>query len=285
MARKELSPYAPDVWIRQLNRKYPNLWTDLRKMYAQPERILNSKSGGIGLIKNVPDWCFMPTLFPFLLITNRYGESYYLTHMDEMMTIGSLYVWRASKGIYRFAPEIYEALSKLTRQVQVQKKRNPDRPQTGPKIDGNHERFKKNQCIGITRGGRNTKIHAVVDALGNPIHVQLSSGDIHDSIIAEDVLNQVDLKPNETTVLADKAYGSFALREYIAKRDTDFCIPPKSNSVDPWYCDWALYKERHLVECFFNKLKENRRIAPRFDKLASRFLAFVHLGCIRIQLA
>ena len=110
MARKELSPYAPDVWIRQLNRTYPNLWTDLRKVYAEPEKILNSKSGGVSLIKNVPDWCIMPTLFPFLLITNRYGESYYLTHMDEMMTIGSMYVWRASKGIYRFAPEIYEAL-------------------------------------------------------------------------------------------------------------------------------------------------------------------------------
>ena len=99
MARKELSPYAPDVWIRQLNRTYPNLWTDLRKVYAEPEKILNSKSGGVSLIKNVPDWCIMPTLFPFLLITNRYGESYYLTHMDEMMTIGSMYVWRASKGI------------------------------------------------------------------------------------------------------------------------------------------------------------------------------------------
>ena len=98
MARKELSPYAPDVWIRQLNRTYPNLWTDLRKVYAEPEKILNSKSGGVSLIKNVPDWCIMPTLFPFLLITNRYGESYYLTHMDEMMTIGSMYVWRASRG-------------------------------------------------------------------------------------------------------------------------------------------------------------------------------------------
>ena len=168
---------------------------------------------------------------------------------------------------------------------QVQKKRNPESAQTVPKADGKRERFEKNQCIGITRGGRNTKIHAVVDALGNPIHVQLSSGDIHDSIIAEDVLDHIDLKPNKTTVLADKAYGSFDFREYIADRDTDFCIPPKSNAVDPWYCDWYLYKERHLVECFFNKLKENRRIATRFDKLASRFLAFVHLGCIRIQLA
>ena len=176
-------------------------------------------------------------------------------------------------------------VSKPTSQVQVQKKRNPDCPKIDPKVDGKRERFEKNQCIGITRGGRNTKIHAVVDALGNPIHVQLSSGDIHDSIIAEDVLDHIDLKPNKTTVLADKAYGSFDFREYIADRDTDFCIPPKSNTVDPWYCDWFLYKERHLVECFFNKLKENRRIATRFDKLASRFLAFVHLGCIRIQLA
>lgn len=57
------------------------------------------------------------------------------------------------------------------------------------------------------------------------------------------------------------------------------------NSVDPWYCDFVRYKERHVVECFFNKLKENRRIATRFDKLAHRFLAFVHLGCIRILLA
>lgn len=53
------------------NRTYPNLWTDLRKVYAEPEKILNSKSGGVSLIKSVPDWCIMPTLFPFLLITNR----------------------------------------------------------------------------------------------------------------------------------------------------------------------------------------------------------------------
>ena len=106
-----------------------------------------------------------------------------------------------------------------------------------------------------------------MDELGNPIYVQPSSGDIHDSIIAEDVLNQIELKPNETTVLAKKSYGSYSLREYIANWDTDFCIPPKSNSIDPWYCDWSLYKERRLVECFFNKLKENRRIATRFDNL------------------
>ena len=176
-------------------------------------------------------------------------------------------------------------VSKLIKQVQVQKNKISDRPKADQNTGGNRERFEQNQCIGITRGGRNTKIHAVVDALGYPIHIQLSSGNIHDSVIAEDVLSNIDLKPNETIVLADKAYGTFDLREYIANRETDFCIPPKSNTVDPWYCDWFLYKERHLVECFFNKLKENRRIATRFDKLASRFLAFVYLGCIRIHLA
>ena len=89
--------------------------------------------------------------------------------------------------------------------MRVQKKRNPDVPQIDPKVDEKRERFEKNQCVGITRGGRNTKIHAVVDALGNPIHVQLSSGDIHDSGITEDVLDHVELEPNGTAVLADKA--------------------------------------------------------------------------------
>ncbi len=110
MARKELSPYPPDRWIRELNRRYPSLWNDLRKGYADPIRMLHPGSGGMELLANIPDWCIMPTLFPFLVMTNRYGESFYLTHMDELMTMGSTYIWRCSKGVYRFAPEIYSAL-------------------------------------------------------------------------------------------------------------------------------------------------------------------------------
>lgn len=110
MARKELSPFAPDRWIREMNRKYPSLWTDLRKGYADPVRILHPKTGGMELLASVPDWCIMPTLFPFLVLTNKYGEHFYLTHMDELMTMASTYIWRCSKGVYRFAPEIYQAL-------------------------------------------------------------------------------------------------------------------------------------------------------------------------------
>lgn len=110
MSRKELSPYAPDRWIREMNRRYPSLWTDLRKGYVDPGRIIRQKSGTIKLLSGVPDWCIMPTLFPFLVMTDKYGEQFYLTHMDELMTMGSTYIWRCSKGVYRFAPEVYQAL-------------------------------------------------------------------------------------------------------------------------------------------------------------------------------
>ena len=61
-------------------------------------------------------------------------------------------------------------------------------------------------------------------------------------------------------------------------------IPPKSNTKEPWACDYYLYKERHLVECFFQKLKWFRRIAARYDTLDSSFLSFVYLASIMILL-
>lgn len=122
-----------------------------------------------------------------------------------------------------------------------------------------------------------------MDALGNPIHVHLSAGNLHDSTEAEAALADVPLKGS--IVLADKAYGAQAIRDLIQESGAEYCIPPKSNEKNPWGCDWWLYKERHLVECFFQKLKQFRRIATRYDKLAKRFLAFIQLGCILIWLA
>lgn len=130
----------------------------------------------------------------------------------------------------------------------------------------------------MSRGGKTTKIHAVVDGLGNPVRFLLSGGQIHDSKIAIDVLSELDI--SGSNILADKAYGTFEIRKYITEKNADYTIPPRSNAVDPWFCDYWLYKERHLVECFFNKIKAFRRVATRYDKLASSFIAFVYVASI-----
>ena len=138
------------------------------------------------------------------------------------------------------------------------------------------------RAVGHTRGGLNTKIHAVVDGLGNPLYFQLSSGNVNDSEIAVNVLSHVDI--SQSNVLADKAYGTNEILDYIQRQDSEYTIPPKANTVNPWCCDWALYKERHLIECFFQQITWFRRIATRYDKLDVSFLAFVYLAAIMILL-
>ena len=139
-----------------------------------------------------------------------------------------------------------------------------------------------NKAVGVSRGGRNTKIHALVDGLGNPLAFLLSSGNDHDSKHAVPLLSQIDIKGSN--ILVDKAYGAKAIREYIDSQDAAYTIPPQSNVSDPWPIDWYTYKERHLVECFFQKLKWFRRVFTRYDKLDVSFLAFVHIAAIAILL-
>lgn len=121
-----------------------------------------------------------------------------------------------------------------------------------------------------------------MDGLGNPVWLQLTGGNINDSTVAVDLLSHFDI--SNSTILADKAYGTNGILDYIQRQDGDYAIPPRSTVCNPWRCDWVLYKERHLVECFFLKLKQFRRVAARYDKLASSFLAFVYLAAISILL-
>jgi len=92
-----------------------------------------------------------------------------------------------------------------------------------------------------------------VDALGNPVHFLLTGGNIFDSSAAIDLLSGVNI--SGSNILGDKAYGAKSIRAYIAEQGASYTIPPKSNVVEPWFCDFHTYKERHLIECFFNKLK------------------------------
>ena len=109
----------------------------------------------------------------------------------------------------------------------------------------------EDKAVGRTRSGLNTKLHAIVDGLGNPVKFLLSAGNDNDCVHAIELLEKVELCGSN--VLADRAYGARSIREYISKHGANYVIPPQSNVSNPWPVDWYLYKERHLVECFFQK--------------------------------
>ena len=140
----------------------------------------------------------------------------------------------------------------------------------------------EDKAVGRTRGGLNTKLHAIVDGLGNPVEFPLSAGNDHDSTHTIEILERIEI--SGSSVLADRAYGTKKIRAYISEHGANYVIPLQRNVSQPWPVDWWLYKERHLVECFFQKLKWFRRIATRYDKLDTSFLAFVYLASIAILL-
>ena len=125
-----------------------------------------------------------------------------------------------------------------------------------------------------------TKIHALVDALGNPVAFSLTPGQASDLSQAEPLLE--DFAPE--AFLADKAYDADRLILALEARAIKPVIPPKSNRLVQRHCDFALYRERNLVERFFNTLKHFRAIATRYDKLARNFLSAVHLVATTILL-
>ena len=142
---------------------------------------------------------------------------------------------------------------------------------------------RENKAIGLTKGGLNTKIHAIVDGLGNPVAFLLSPGNDGDSTHAKMVQHhRTDI--TGSNLLADKAYGTKAILAYIKDHGATVVIPPKSNAKEPWPVDYWLYKERHLIECFFQKMKWFRRVATRYDKLDKSFLAFVYMAAVMIWL-
>jgi transposase len=134
---------------------------------------------------------------------------------------------------------------------------------------------KKNgpQAIGRSRGGLTTKVHALVDALGNPCGLMLTPGQDHDLTCAQPLLENADPR----ALIGDKAYDADSLIDTLNKRAIIAVIPPKANRKVKRDCDFVLYCERNLVERFFNKIKHYRAIATRYDKLARNFLAAVRL--------
>ena len=114
-----------------------------------------------------------------------------------------------------------------------------------------------------------------MDALGNPVRLSLTEGQVHDITQAVELLGFV----HEANVIADKGYDSDALIADVEARGCIAIIPPRTcRAGRPRNYDTHVYKERFLVECFFQKLKRNRRLSMRFEKLAAHFLGMLTLA-------
>jgi len=133
--------------------------------------------------------------------------------------------------------------------------------------------------MGRSRGGLTTKIHALVDANGNPIVLKLTEGQAHDGRSAADMLDGIGAGQ---ILLADRAYDSDALRETLAARGAWANVKPMPRRVNIPAFSAFLYRYRNLVERFFNKIKHFRAVATRFEKHDANYLALVKLAAARI---
>ena len=134
--------------------------------------------------------------------------------------------------------------------------------------------------IGRSRGGLTTKIVALVDALGNLVRFVLLPGQRHDLVGVPPLIEGIRLG----ALIGDKGFDADALRTELGQRGVVAVIPPKANRTTAIACDFAMYRWRHLIENLFCDLKQNRRVATRYDKTDQSFAAMIHLAAIRLAL-
>jgi transposase len=135
-------------------------------------------------------------------------------------------------------------------------------------------------ALGRSRGGFSTKINARTNAEGLPIGIVITAGQAHDVTAYPALMQEVDDDPQQ--MLADKGYDSDGVRDDIEKRGGEAVIPTKANRKIQRVVDKAIYALRNRIERFFNRIKNSRRVATRYDKLVESFAAFVLLATIRL---
>ena len=139
---------------------------------------------------------------------------------------------------------------------------------------------KSAEAIGQSVGGLTSKIHAKVDALGQLVSVMLTPGQVHESQMASEMFAGEYCE----YFLADKAYDIDSFRAELISEGITPVIPSKLNRLHPHQHDKYLYKERNIVERFFQKIKRFRRIATRYDKTARMYLTGIMFVSILMAL-
>ncbi len=136
--------------------------------------------------------------------------------------------------------------------------------------------------MGRSRGGLTTKVHALVDAEGRPVRLALTPGQAGDAPAAMNLM--ADLAAG-ATLLADRAYDTNSIRAFAAERGAWANIPPRVIRKDSFSFSAWVYRQRNLVERFFNRIKQFRGLATRYDRRPDNYLAALKLAAIRIWIA
>jgi transposase len=242
--RRNLFWLSDEQWSR-IKRRLP---TDVRGVERVDDRRVIS--GIVHVLKSGCRWCDCPP---------EYGPA---------TTIYNRFVRWARRGVWE------NLFRELKRAIHCHA---DDRlhARQGPPLGGRRERGEQKQAVGRSRGGRNTKIHALADAKGRLLAILLTGGEAHDCPVAERLIRRV--KPPKK-MLGDKAYDSAELRAHLDQRGTKPVIPNRCNRKQPFSFSKRLYKLRWRIESAFNRLKDFRRIATRYDRLARNYLASVCLA-------
>nr|WP_231878058.1 IS5 family transposase [Gluconobacter albidus] len=136
------------------------------------------------------------------------------------------------------------------------------------------------EAFGRSRGGFTSKIHARCDNQGRPFGFALSGGQVSD-YKATDALMAFPV-PNPKAMLADRGYDSDGFRQDLLFRGILPVIPSRKGRNAPQKTDWRRYRDRNRIERMFNRLKQMRRIATRYDKTALSFISFLNLAAARL---
>ena len=134
------------------------------------------------------------------------------------------------------------------------------------------------EALGRSRGGFTTKLHAAVSDDFLPVRFTLTAGQRHDITQASALIAGC----TSDYVIADAAYDSDAFRAEIVAEGAEAVIRPRKNRTQERPYDEALYKLRNVIERFFHRLKQYRRVATRYDKYAVRYLGFVYFAALLI---
>ena len=146
--------------------------------------------------------------------------------------------------------------------------------------------------LGRSRGGFSTKIHIRCEGKGKPITFVISPGQRNESIFLEQLMEQGAVKRSgagrprlrPVRVVGDKGYTGRRIRSYLRHRGIRFTIPRLSNEPRRGPFSREIYRQRNIVERAINRLKQFRRIATRYEKLAANYTAMITIACIWLWL-